>query len=280
MTRIDSYPTGVPCWVDTITEDLPAAQRFYRGVFGWEFVGPGPMPRDPPSEYDVARVAGLDVAGVGRPGGGIGDSRLGGRDPVPLGWTTYIAVADVDETSDQVRAAGGTVVQEPLDAAPAGRLAIVADPAGAAFGLWQAGQRTGAQLVNAPSAWAMSLLSTPDPEGAQAFYGQVFGWQAEAFADGGPGISLFRLPGYVGGEPEQPVSRDVVAAMMAVPDGTDAALWNVDFWIADAEAAAAAAPGLGGSVLAPPQDAPPFRRAVLAAPDGAAFSVSQLRLPA
>jgi uncharacterized protein len=198
---------------------------------------------------------------------------------VPPGWTTYIAVDNVDEMIDDVRDAGGTVVQEPVDAAPAGRLAIAADPAGAVFGLWQAGRRAGAQLVNTPSAWAMSLLSTPDPEGAQAFYGRVFGWQAEAFADGGPGISLFRLPGYVGGEPEQPVPRDVVAAMMAVPDGTADALWNVDFWIADAETAAAATPELGGNVLVPPHDAPPFRRTVLAAPDGAAFSVSQLRLP-
>lgn len=97
---------------------------------------------------------------------------------------------------------------------------------------------------------------------------------------GGPGVSLFRLPGYVGGEPGQTVPRDVVAVMMALPQGPGPASWNVDFWIADAEQAAAAAPGLGGSVIAPPHDAPPFRRAVLAAPDGATFSVSELRLPA
>jgi hypothetical protein len=84
----------------------------------------------------------------------------------------------------------------------------------------------------------------------------------------------------VGGEPEQPVPRDVVAAMMAVPEGSGPATWNLDFWTADAEQAAAAAPGLGGSVIAAPHDAPPFRRAVLAAPDGATFSVSELRLPA
>jgi predicted enzyme related to lactoylglutathione lyase len=269
MTRFDQYPAGVPCWVDTITDDLPAAQRFYGGVFGWESVGPGPMPGDPPGEYFVARVSGLDVAGVGHPGGGVVVP--------PPSWTTYVAVADVDATVDDLRHAGGTVVQEPVDAAPAGRMAIVADPAGAMLGLWQAGQRPGAQLVNAPSAWAMSLLSTPDPEGARTFYGRLFGWEAESFEEGGPGLSLFRRPGWVGGEPEQPVPRDVVAAMMAVDDGP--AFWSVDFWIADADLAAAAAPELGGSVVAPPQEAPPFRRAVLAAPDGATFSVSQLQLP-
>lgn len=189
-------------------------------------------------------------------------------------------MANAAEAAADARAAGGTVALEPVDTAPAGRMAIVADPGGAVLSLFQAGQRAGAQLVNAPSAWAMSLLTTPDPDGAQAFYGRMFGWEAEAFPDGGPGVSLFRLPGYVGGEPGQPVPRDVVAAMMALPHGTGPAAWNVDFWIADAEQAAAAAPGLGGRVIAPPHDAPPFRRAVLAAPDGAAFSISELRLPA
>jgi len=127
-----------------------------------------------------------------------------------------VAVTSVDATTDEVRAAGGTIAVEPFDAAPAGRMAIVTDPTGAALCLWQAGQRHGAMFVNAPSAWAMSLLSTPDPAGATAFYGRVFGWQAEAFDEAGPGVSLFRLPGYVGGEPGQPVPRDVVAAMMAV----------------------------------------------------------------
>jgi hypothetical protein len=272
MTRIDEYPAGVPCFVDTITDDLATAQRFYGGVFGWEFVGPGLAPGDPPGAYFVARVSGLDVAGIGRLGDGVA--------PSSPGWMTHVAVASADESAADASAAGGTVLLEPVDAAPAGRMAIVADPAGAALCLWQAGRRAGAQLVNAPSAWAMSLLTTPDPEGAQAFYGRLFGWEAEGFSDGGPGVSLFRLPGYVGGEPGQPVARDVVAAMMALPKGSGPAAWNLDFWIADADQAAAAAPGLGGKVIEAPDDAPPFRRAVLAAPDGATFSISELRLPA
>jgi predicted enzyme related to lactoylglutathione lyase len=272
MTRIDTYPAGVPCFVDSITDDLPAAQRFYGGVFGWEFVGPGQTPGNPPGEYFVARTSGLDVAGLGRLGGGI--------PAPPAGWTTHVAVASADQAADDVRDAGGRIVTEPFDAAPAGRMAVVADPAGAVLCLWQAGQRQGAAIVNSPSAWAMSLLTTPEPEGAKAFYGAVFGWQAEAFPAGGPGVSLFRLPGYVGGEPGQPVPRDVVAAMVGVEPGAGgAAAWGVDFWIADAERAASVAPELGGAVVAPPHDAPPFRRVVLAAPDGATFTVSELRLP-
>jgi hypothetical protein len=86
---------------------------------------------------------------------------------------------------------------------------------------------------------------------------------------------LWRLPGYVGGVPEQPVSREVVAVMARADEG-ERAHWRADFWIADADAAAARATQLGGSVLAGPEDAGPFREAVLADPAGATFSVSQL----
>ena len=160
----------------------------------------------------------------------------------------------------------------PFDAPPAGRMAVIADPAGGALTVWEAGDRTGAARVNEPSAWAMSLLTTPDPDVAKAFYGELFGWEADEF---GP-VWLFRCPGYFGGEPAQPVPRDVVAAMAA--GESRPAAWGVDFWIADADAAAAAAPGLGGSVVAEPFEEANFRRAVLAAPDGATFSVSQLQL--
>ncbi|HEX5194303.1 MAG TPA: VOC family protein [Solirubrobacteraceae bacterium] len=267
MTRFDHYPAGVPCFVETFSPDLDAARRFYDGIFGWKFDGPGQMPTDPPGQYWVARARGAEVAGIGS---------LPTPD-TPIAWNTQVAVDDVDASTRLARDAGATVIVEPIDAPPAGRLAVVADPAGAAITLWQAGVRQGAAIVNEPSAWAMSLLATPEPERAAAFYRDVFGWRTEPFADAGPGVSLFRLPGYVGGEAEQPVPRDVVAAMAAVPDPNAPAAWSVDFWIADADAAADAAPGLGGSVVAPPHDAPPFRRAVLAAPDGATFTVSQLR---
>ena len=178
----------------------------------------------------------------------------------------YVAHLDGDDV------AGATVLVEPFDAAPAGRMAVLADPAGAGFVVWEAGVRAGASRVNEPSAWAMSLLTTPDPQGAREFYGALFGWQAEEF---GPSLWLWRLPGYVGGEPQQPVPRDVIAAMTAGDTGS--AAWSVDFWIADADAAARLAPQAGGTVVAEPFTESMFRRTILAAPDGATFSVSQLQ---
>jgi predicted enzyme related to lactoylglutathione lyase len=124
----------------------------------------------------------------------------------------------------------------------------------------------------------MSSLHTTDPEGAKAFYGSVFGWQPEPFGPPGAQLTLWRLPGYVGGEPEQPVPRDVVAAMAPTGDAAAAVPthWNVNFRVDDADATVEQAAGLGAQVIAPAHDTPGFRNAVLADPQGAAFSISQL----
>ena len=247
MSQRDSYPPGVPCWVDNLVPDPARAMDFYAGLLGWEFDGPGP------GDYYVAKLRGRDVAGVGQAPPGVSP-----------GWNTYVSVASADDTA---RAADRVIV-EPFDALPAGRVAALADPGGAVIGVWEPAERLGCQLVNEASAYAMSALHTGDTDTAARFYRDVFGWESEQFA---PGISLFRLPGFVGGEPSQPVPRDVVA-VMAKDDGPDR--WSVDFWVTDADDLAARAPELGGSVIVPPFDSIPKRQAVLADPFGAAFSVS------
>ncbi len=260
MSERASYPSGVPCWVDTAQPDPQAALAFYGDLLGWEFVGPGTMPGDPPGAYYVARVRGKDVAG-------ISSLPVGSARPA---WMTHMAVDSADDAAQRAGEAGGAVLAEPFDAPPAGRMAVLQDPAGAAFCVWEARDRQGAQVINEPSAWAMSMLVTNDPDGAERFYGALFGWKTEAF---GPGVSLFRLPGYVGGEPHQPVPRDVVAAMIV--DERDAA-WTVDVWVRDADAVAAKTAELGGAVAVAPHEIPGFRNAVIADPQGAVLSVSQL----
>ena len=161
----------------------------------------------------------------------------------------------------------------PYDVPGAGRTALLADPAGAEFSVWQPDGHKGAQRVNEPAAWAMSALSTPDLEGAKAFYGAVFGWETDTFAAGDLEVTLWRLPGFVGGEPEQPVPADVIATSLP-SDGPPR--WDVDFWVGDADTTAARAAELGGTVVAGPFDLPIGRRAILADPQGATFSISRV----
>ena len=260
MSTRDSYPAGVPCWVETLQADTRAAAAFYEGLMGWTLVGS----EDPDEEHDwsylVARLDGADVAGIGALPDGVAPS-----------WVTHVRVDSAEDAAERACAAGGAVLDGPVDASPAGRFVVLADPLGAVFCAWEAEIRAGAERINEPGAWAMSALQTPDPARAAAFYECVFGWLAEPW---GP-VHLLRLPGYVGGTDEQPVPRDVVAVMApAQPGGASA--WAVDFWVADLDAAVARAADLGGRVLVPVHDRPPFRSAVLADPEGAAFSLSQL----
>jgi uncharacterized protein len=271
MSERDGYQPGVPCWVDTWQPDADAAVAFYTQLFGWE--AEDTMPPDTPGKHFMCRLRGRDVAAIA--------SRPEQAPQSKPAWGTYVWVESVDDTAARATGAGGTVVMEPFDALDGGRIAVVADPAGAALGVWQPGAHKGAQLVNEPGAWSMSALNTRHPEAATAFYGDVFGWTTESFGAGGDEIFMWRLPGFVGGEPQQPVPRDVVATM--VPMGRDVPddalpFWSVDFWVGDVDGAVDRTRQLGGTVIAPPYDIPgaELRQAVVADPQGAAFSVTEV----
>lgn len=265
MSERDQYPAGVPCWVETLQPDPEAARDFYGPLFGWEFYGPGPMPTEPPARYFVARLRGRDVAGIG--------SLPAGAEPA---WTTHVRVDSADTAAERAAQSGGAVLAAPFDAPPAGRAAVLADQAGATFAVWEASTREGAQVINEPSAWALSLLHTDDPDGSKAFYCALFGWETQPFGGPGSPVSVWRLPGYVGGEPQQPVPRDVVGIIGPL-DGHAGrgSHWSVDFWIDDADAAAERVAALGGRLLTPLTDTPGFRSFVAADPAGAEFSISQ-----
>lgn len=267
MSKRDGYQPGVPCWVAAVEPEPDQAAAFYAALFGWQTENL--MAPEHPEDYIVCKLGDREVAAIVSAGPA--------PEPPRPAWSTHIWVQSADQTAAEAGAAGGSVIAAPWDSPAGGRMAVLADPSGAGFLIWQPGERRGAQLVNEPGAWAMSLLSTPDPDSAEAFYGELFGWQADAFQLGDAEVSLWRLPGFVGGEPQQPVPRDVVGAMMrGAEDGP--AQWAVDFWIGDADGAAQQAAALGGAAIVAPHDAPGFRRAVLADPQGAVFSVSTLLL--
>jgi predicted enzyme related to lactoylglutathione lyase len=267
MSERDGFQNGVPCWVDTWQPDADAAMSFYTQLFGWE--AEDTMPEGVEGTHYMCRLRGRDVAAIAsRPEAA----------PDVTAWTTYVWVDDVDATATKARDAGGNVLVEPFDALDGGRIAVIADPAGAALGIWAPGTHKGAQLVNEPSAYAMSALVTNDPDGSQEFYGDVFGWGVETFEMGEDAMTMWLVVDYVGGEPQQPVRRDVVATMLPPGGSGDGPPhWNVDFWIADVDAAAAKVEELGGQVLTPPYDIPGagMRQGVFMDPQGAAFSLTQ-----
>jgi uncharacterized protein len=269
MSERDGYEPGVPCWVATVHPDPEKAVSFYTELFGWEATNL--MSPESSGKYYVCKRRGRDVAAI--------SSERGGAPSVPA-WNTYIWAESADDTVSKVTEAGGSVVIEPFDRLDAARVAVVADPAGAVFGVWQPGEHMGARLVNEPGAWSMSQLNTPDQDDAKVFYGAVFGWETDTFDMGEGEITLWRLPGYVGGEPGQPVSREVVGVMVPLsgdPSPGDAsAYWSVDFWVDDVDATALKAAELGGEVKMWPFYTSVGKTAILTDPQGAVFSVSKV----
>jgi uncharacterized protein len=288
MLERDSYPAGVPCWVDTAQPDVDAAAAFYGGLFGWEFDDRSPP--DSGQRYLVAQLRGRDVAGIGlQPEGGQGAS-----------WNTYVAVESADAAAARTREAGGSVLADPLDVPGAGRMAALADPSGAAVFVWQAEGMAGAQIVNEPGTWNFSELNTRDPAGARAFYGAVFGWDVAPLDMGsGPGdFGFWRVAGYGDFlEQRDPGTRARMADVQA-PEGFEDAVawlvpmagdqlpadvpshWSITFAVDDADAVAERAPELGGSVLSPPADMPWVRATVISDPAGAIFTASKFVPPA
>ncbi|HEX6582093.1 MAG TPA: VOC family protein [Thermoleophilaceae bacterium] len=277
MPERDGYIPGVPCWIDTSQPDPEAAVDFYSGLFGWEFEDV--MPPGSEGKYFSARIRGGDVAAVsGVPEGG----------PAMATWNTYVWVDSADETASKVRGAGGQVLTEPFDVTNAGRMAVFADPEGAAFCVWQAKEHKGARIVNEHGSLNFNDLHTRDPEGAKAFYGAVFRWETLEL-DGG--FRAWTLPGYAeylerdnpdlrkqmagAGAPEG--FADVVASLISIPDDQPdtPAHWGVTFAVDDAEAMANKAGALGGKVILPPIDAPWVRMTVIADPQGATFTASK-----
>ena len=271
MSQTDRYIPGVPCWVDTTQPDPEAAVAFYSGLFGWEFENV--MPPESPQPYFIGRLPGGDVAAVSS-----GEAAA---------WNTYVWVDDAEATAARVHAAGGTVLMPPGDTGDAGRMAIFADPAGAAFRVWQPGRHRGAAVVNEPGSLNFNDLNTRDVEAAGAFYGAVFGWEVLAAGD----FTAWALPAYGDflearnpgtregmasmGAPER--FEEVVATIVPIPDDQPDASphWGVTFAVDDADEIARRADKLGGWVVVAPFDAPWVRMTVIADPQGATFTASK-----
>jgi uncharacterized protein len=277
MPERDGYIPGVPSWLDTSQPDPEAAVSFYSGLFGWEFEDV--MPPGSEGKYFIARLRGGDVAAVG--------SIPEAAPPMAM-WNTYVWVESADDSASKVRSAGGSVVMEPFDVMDAGRMAVFTDPEGAAFCVWEAKEHRGAQIVNEHGSVNFNSLNTRNAEDAKRFYNSVFGWQTIAL---GGDAEMWTLPGYgdylerdnpdlrkqmaQAGAPEG--FEDVVASINTIPDDQPDTPphWSVTFAVDDADATAAKASELGGTVIVPPFDAPWVRMTVISDPQGATFVASK-----
>ncbi|MEJ7744800.1 MAG: VOC family protein [Nocardioidaceae bacterium] len=250
--RTESWPAGTPAWVDLNVPDRSVAQRFYGELFGWEFTPDGP---EETGYYSNALVNGQPAAGLGQAPAEAG---------IPALWTTYLATDDAASTVDKVTASGGQVLVPATPIEGFGDFAVVQDPTGAVFGLWQSGSHTGANVVNESNTMIWNQAMTRDPAAALGFYQEVFGMTSTDI--GGDSMVFHTLE--LGG--------NTVGGLGALPDEVPAevpAHWEVFFAVEDADATIGKAQELGGTVLSPAMDTPFGRMAQLVGPSGEPFSI-------
>src|SRR5918992_5648531 len=139
MGKRTGHPPGTFSWVDLATTDPAAAKAFYAGLFGWETqdddAGDGAV-------YTLCRVEGDAVCGLFEM---PEDMRASGAPP---NWTSYVTVDDADAAAVRAKELGGDATRDAFDVMDIGRMAVLADPQGAAFAVWQPRSRIGAERVN------------------------------------------------------------------------------------------------------------------------------------
>lgn len=259
MVEKTKYDPGTFCWVELAAKDGAAAKRFYTSLFGWEV---DDMPVPDGSTYSMLKKNGRQVGALYQ----LGPQQAG----VPPHWNSYVSVASADASAAKAKELGGKVMLEPFDVMDAGRMAIVSDPTGAVFSLWEARRHIGAQLVNESGAFCWNELYTTDPRKAADFYSALFGWTKDArHMDFGEYV-IFKS-----GEAQ-------LCGMMQLPKEWAAPPhWHVYFAVDDCDRAVATATSLGAKVMVPPTDIENVGRfAMLTDPEGAGFAMIKLNAPA
>lgn len=242
MGERTSHPPGGFCWVDLTTGDREAALAFYGEVLGWEFEDlPG-------TAHAIASVGGRAVAAIGP-----------APDPsAPARFLCHVSVESADAAAGRAADLGAEVVLAPGDVGPAGRMAILADPQGAVFCVWQPGDHIGAGVVNVPGAMTWNDLVTTDIDDAERFYGGLFGWTLKAASEDPPYEVVHLAGGRANG------------GMLLAEEGQPPA-WLAYFATDDVVATAARAEAAGAAVVNGPTDVPAGIMVVLRDPQGAVF---------
>jgi hypothetical protein len=261
MSKIESHPPGEFCWVELGTTDLDAGRDFYTKLLNWT-VRDGSMGG---MTYYIFQSQGNDAAGA------YTLMKEQTEQGVPPHWLPYVAVMDVKESAARAAELGGKILGGPCDVGEQGSFAVIRDPQGATFSVWQAGRHIGSQAgdVNFRHCW--TELATTDAQAAKEFYTRLFDWGVHTQPMANMDYTTWLNQGRPNGGMLQMNEQ-----WAGVPPH-----WMVYFSVPDCDDAAKLARELGGTVKCEPFDIPGVgRMSVLADPQGALFSVINLKMPA
>jgi uncharacterized protein len=252
---------GSFCWFELATTDQTAAKQFYQTLFDWDVLdsemGPG-------MTYSMFKLGGRDVAATYtlRPE----QQSMG----VPAHWMLYVAVDDADATTALAEAHGGTVLAPPFEVADYGRMAVLKDPDGAAFSIWQPRAHWGVGVSKEPGSVGWADLNVPNQKPTADFYSTLFGWRMVAdkeLNEAAPG-TYFHI-----------ANGDELIGGVTPPDQLDPHApphWMIYFTVADCKATTGKAASLGAQVHVDTMSIGENGTiSVIADPQGAVFALHQ-----
>ncbi len=257
MPEITAHNPGDFCWAEVGTIGVKKTKAFYSELFGWKY-------DDRPAgefTYTIARLKDKDVCGMYELPAQM--KEMG----IPAHWMSYVAVLNTDPVCEKAKQLGAKVLQGPFDVMDVGRMAVLQDPTGATFSIWQAKQHKGAQIMAEAGTPCWFELTTKGVEKAEKFYRDLFGWKSKK--GGFEGDVYLEIIGS-----SQPMGgmRELKPEHGPVPPH-----WMIYFTVNDCDGDAKRAAQLGGKVVVPPMSIPTVGRfSVLADPAGATFAIIKL----
>jgi uncharacterized protein len=254
MATVDGFVPGDFCWIELATSNQNAGKSFYSVLFGWTVRD---VPMGPDDVYTLLELGGRIAAGAFA----IKPSESA---TVPPHWHLYIAVASADEAAKKAVELGGKVMEGPFDVGDRGRAALLQDPTGAFFSVWQAKQRIGLGVTGEPGAFCWADLSTPDPARAKTFYEGLFGWKLKPGEGKESGyLHIVNGENYIGGVPPARQSAGNVPPH-----------WLIYFAVGDVDKTFQRAKEMNARIMLRPMDVEGVGRvAMLADPQGAVFAL-------
>lgn len=253
MPNVDAYQPGSFCWVELGTSDQPGAKRFYSDLFAWTA---NDIPMGPDDFYTMFQLHGRDVAAAYtlRP-----DQKERG---VPPHWMLYVAIENADSSAEKAASLGAKILAPPFDVFDVGRMAVIQDPTGAVFAIWQAKRHHGIGVRSENGAHCWADLTTTDPKKAADFYSQLFGWETEVSKNDPSGyLHILSQGNYIGGIPP-------------VCEGQGPPHWLIYYQVSGIDTVVGRANSNGGKTYQPPFTVPDTGQiAVLADPQGAIFAL-------
>jgi predicted enzyme related to lactoylglutathione lyase len=253
MANIDKHPAGNFCWIELHTTDQNAAKSFYASLFGW---APHDTPMGPNDFYTEFKLEGREAA--------AGCTLRPEEQGMPPYWMIYVAVENADAAVTKAQQIGGKTLTPAFDVMDAGRMAIIQDPTGAIFCVWQAKKNAGIGIAQVAGTLCWADLSTPDPKRAADFYSGLFGWQAiTAPKDSSGYLHIKNGEQHIGGIP--PAAHRQAGAPRH---------WLAYFQVDDVDATANKAKEMGANLHLPPKTMEGVgRMSVIADPQGAVFAI-------